>query len=111
MQADGSQMVIFPRSYSEWRECITVRCGILFTPTFIAERLHSLMNPEEPKTREFVDKYGERATPLFAVDQKSRVEVFTTDNTFVPKAGWVVLALVDPEREDARRAPAKAVSR
>ena len=60
---------------------------------------------------QFVDKYGERATPLFAVDQKSRVEVFTTDNTFVPKAGWVVLALVDPEREDARRAPAKAVSR
>ena len=51
----------------------------------------------------FTEKYGERATPLFGVDPKGRVEVFTTENLFVPKAGWTVIALIDPSPEGNRR--------
>ena len=51
----------------------------------------------------FNEKYGERATPLFGVDNKGRVEVFTADNLFVPKAGWTVIALLDPAPEGSRR--------
>jgi len=46
---------------------------------------------------QFCTKYGERATPLFAIDPKGRVEVFTDEIHFAPKAGWVVLALIDPD--------------
>ena len=46
---------------------------------------------------QFCAKYGERATPLFAIDPKGRVEIFTDENHFAPKAGWVVLALIDPD--------------
>lgn len=46
---------------------------------------------------QFCAKYGERATPLFAIDPKGRVEVFTDEMNFAPKAGWVVLALIDPD--------------
>jgi len=46
---------------------------------------------------QFCAKYGERATPLFAIDPKGRVEVFTDEIHFAPKAGWVVLALIDPD--------------
>ncbi|QID18287.1 sodium:proton antiporter [Nitrogeniibacter mangrovi] len=56
---------------------------------------------------QFGEKYGERATPLFAIDPKGRVEVFTDDNTFAPKAGWVVLALIDPDPAEVPKRAAK----
>ena len=48
-----------PRSYQQWRECITVRCGISLTPGYIATRLVELRDPSHPKTREFLEKYGQ----------------------------------------------------
>ncbi len=58
---------------------------------------------------QFCENYGERATPLFAIDPKGRVEIFTDENNFVPKAGWVVLALIDPDPEEVpKRQPKSA---
>jgi hypothetical protein len=48
-----------PRSYQQWRECITVRCGIALTKTYIASRLVELRDPSHPKTHEFCGKYGQ----------------------------------------------------
>ena len=31
-----------PTNYAEWRECITVHCGIPLTPDYITERLIAL---------------------------------------------------------------------
>lgn len=49
----------FPRSYQEWRECITVRCGLDLHRQYIVSRLQQLRDASHPKTREFVGKYGE----------------------------------------------------
>lgn len=56
---------------------------------------------------QFRSKYGDRAVPLFAVDPKGRVEVFATETEVQPKAGWVVLALVDADPDEYKRATAK----
>lgn len=48
-----------PSDYQQWRECITVRCGIALTKGYVGARLHELRDPSHPKTREFVGKYGE----------------------------------------------------
>ncbi len=41
--------------------------------------------------------HGERATLLFALDPKGRLEVFTSDTPIAPAAGWTLLALIDPD--------------
>lgn len=48
-----------PRSYQQWRECITVRCGILLSKNYIASRLGELRDSSHPKTHEFSEKYGQ----------------------------------------------------
>jgi len=55
----------------------------------------------------FGEKYGDRATPLFALDPKGKVEVFTGENGVVPKAGWVVLAMIDPDPTEIPKRSAK----
>ncbi|MBT0963543.1 cation:proton antiporter [Denitromonas iodatirespirans] len=57
---------------------------------------------------QFRANYGERAVPLFAIDPKGRVEVFASETEVQPKAGWVVLALVDADPDEYKRPPAKA---
>ena len=46
---------------------------------------------------DFRAMHGERATPLFALDPKGRLEVFTAEAPLEPGAGWGLLALVDPD--------------
>lgn len=48
-----------PRSYQQWRECITVHCRISLSKTYIASRLVELRNSSHPKTHEFLEKYGQ----------------------------------------------------
>lgn len=45
----------------------------------------------------FRDMHGGRATPLFALDPKGRLEVFSTESAPEPGPGWAVIALIDPE--------------
>lgn len=40
--------------------------------------------------------HGDRATPLFAIDPKGRLSVFTAGTRLEPGTGWSVLALIDP---------------
>lgn len=49
----------FPRSYDEWRRCITVDCGIDLTPSFIEARLRALRDPSDSHTAGFVELYGD----------------------------------------------------
>lgn len=43
--------------------------------------------------------HGERATPLFAINPKSQIEVFSADAPPAVGAGWTVIALIDPSQE------------
>ncbi|WP_028239335.1 hypothetical protein [Stutzerimonas azotifigens] len=47
-----------PDSYSAWRHCITVECGIPLTADFIQRRLAILSNPEEYETQRFTQVHG-----------------------------------------------------
>ena len=44
-------------------------------------------------------KYFRRAVPLFALDPRGRLRIFTADKDLTPGAGWTMLALVAPEPE------------
>ena len=50
---------VFPKSYEEWRHCITVKGGITLTPDYVTERIASLKNENDPGTRRFVKLYGQ----------------------------------------------------
>lgn len=48
-----------PRSYAEWRTCITVDCGIALTPAYVETRLATLRDDGAAETRRFATLYGE----------------------------------------------------
>jgi len=45
---------------------------------------------------DFQAMHGDRATLLFALDPKGHLEVFTAEAPLEPRAGWTILALIDP---------------
>jgi hypothetical protein len=51
-------MNVIPQTYSAWRHCIEVECGIPLTPEYIASRLNVLREPAADETRRFVQRYG-----------------------------------------------------
>jgi len=44
----------------------------------------------------FREKWDDRAIPLFALDPKGKLRVFSTRETLQPSAGWTVLSLLPP---------------
>ena len=46
-------------TYTGWRECIEIHCGIPLTPAFVSERLTELRDRAHPKTKEFAKHYGD----------------------------------------------------
>ncbi|PTB83177.1 sodium:proton exchanger [Pseudidiomarina aestuarii] len=62
---------------------------------------------------DYQERYGNRAIPLFAFDERDICHVFTSDQTFTPKAGWEVVALVSeagPDTVSAAEDEGKAAS-
>ena len=55
----------------------------------------------------FRNKWGEQAIPLFALDPKSLLRVFSTRETLQPGPGWIVISLLPPA-EAAKGAEAAA---
>ena len=51
---------------------------------------------EEFDAERYRDRFGARAIPLFAVDPRGRTAVYTADKAPEPRAGWSVVALIDP---------------
>jgi len=51
-------------SYTEWRHCIEVKCGIKLTDEFILERLNELNDETNTKTYAFMQLYGASYTGL-----------------------------------------------
>lgn len=50
---------MIPRTYAQWRHCITVECGILLSADFIAQRLVVWRNPQLEETQRFRRLYGD----------------------------------------------------
>jgi len=54
----------------------------------------------------YKEKNGRKAIPMFAIDPKDRLRVFTADGeTLQPKPGWTVLSLVQPDEETGNGKP------
>lgn len=49
--------------------------------------------------KDFQERYGTTATPLFVSDENGRLEVCTTDPSTPPRAGQTVISLVYPDEE------------
>ena len=52
-------MSVVPRTYDDWKHCITVSCGIPLTPHFVQERITALADAENHHTRKFIERWGE----------------------------------------------------
>lgn len=50
---------LIPRTYDEWKHCITEVCGIPFTESYIRARIKALSDPRDEMTERFVQLYGE----------------------------------------------------
>ena len=64
---------------------------------------------------DYYKKHYRRAVPLFAVDPRKRLHVFTADISLEPGPGWAVIALVQeraaaPQPEQPVELPAKESS-
>ncbi|MEM8997788.1 MAG: hypothetical protein AAFX50_22475 [Acidobacteriota bacterium] len=51
---------MIPNSFEEWRYCITEKCGIALTDSYIDERLRALRRPKDAATARFRELYGQR---------------------------------------------------
>ena len=47
-----------PSSYKEWKDCITVSCGIPLTLDFVQTRIKALDNGADHHTKRFVEQWG-----------------------------------------------------
>lgn len=46
---------------------------------------------------QYLEKYGERIIPLFAIDTKHRIHIFVTNGKMKPEPGWTVTGLIEAE--------------
>lgn len=46
---------------------------------------------------QYLEKYGERIIPLFAIDTKNRIHIFVTNGKMKPEPGWTVTGLIEAE--------------
>jgi len=49
---------VIPATYSDWRHCIEVECGIALEQPFIQARLAILQNASHQETQRFASLYG-----------------------------------------------------
>lgn len=50
---------------------------------------------------DFQQRHGQRAIPLFLIDKKGNLDIYTTDSQLVPKSGQTLISLVPPVQSDS----------
>lgn len=51
-------MSFIPTTYEDWKHCITVKCNIPLTQSYVAERLTALNDHSDYHTQKFIDRWG-----------------------------------------------------
>ena len=82
---------------------------VLFTNEVTYSKLASLLsqNAKIKQTnlsdsfsyQDYLEQYGKRATPLFAVNAKRQLRFFTREEDFAPDAAWIITSLIQEEPE------------
>lgn len=62
-------------------------------------KIHSTKLTESFDFDDYYKRYYRRALPLFAIDTKGAIHIFTTSHTIKPTAGWTLLGLIEPEKK------------
>lgn len=62
--------------------------------------IHDTRLGDDFSFEDFKHKYGKRATPLFAIDPRGRIQVFVVDGKLEPDSDWVLLSLIEPTEEE-----------
>ena len=58
---------------------------------------------EEFSYEQYISQYGERATPLIAINSEGKSFTFINGNSIEPKAGWRVISLIVPEQNSENK--------
>lgn len=90
--------VIFGHGLDFYKIARRVTAGAQFKKTTITE---------EFTYHDFQQTHGESATLLFVIPEPNRLRIVTADDSFVPKAGQTIIALIDA-RPDPVKPPAKS---
>ncbi|GEA07281.1 sodium/hydrogen exchanger [Alteromonas sp. KUL42] len=59
---------------------------------------------EEFTYEHYLKQYQDRTTPLIAINGDGKSYTFINGNTLTPKAGWKIIGLIEPERDEADKA-------
>ncbi|MEM9435441.1 MAG: hypothetical protein AAGA15_00250 [Pseudomonadota bacterium] len=51
-------MSLVPQNYEDWKHCITVKCGIPLTPSYVEERIAALSDEADYTTQKFIKRWG-----------------------------------------------------
>ncbi|MEM9476254.1 MAG: hypothetical protein AAGA71_13240 [Pseudomonadota bacterium] len=52
-------MSFVPTDYEEWKHCITVKCEIPLTQSYVSERIAALNNHADYQTQKFIERWGQ----------------------------------------------------
>lgn len=51
-------MSFVPTTYEDWKHCITVKCDIPLTQSYVQERIAALTDDQDHHTQKFIDRWG-----------------------------------------------------
>ncbi|TCK18732.1 sodium/proton antiporter (CPA1 family) [Thiogranum longum] len=61
--------------------------------------IHSTALTDEFGFNEYYKQHYGRAVPLFAINPRGKLFVYTADNNLKPTAGWTIISLIEPSPE------------
>jgi NhaP-type Na+/H+ or K+/H+ antiporter len=57
--------------------------------------LKSTQLSDEFSFEQYLEQYGERVIPLFAVDNKNRLHIFVSNGNMKPESGWTITGIIE----------------
>jgi NhaP-type Na+/H+ or K+/H+ antiporter len=74
--------------------------GILATWIRNGAKIRSTQLSEEFNFEHYCEQYGEHCIPLFALDTKERLQIFTVENELKIESEWTIISLVSKDHID-----------
>ena len=71
--------------------------GLLATWLRNNAKIHSTQLSDEYSFEKYLDNYKDRIIPLFAIDNKGKLQIFVAEDQLIPESGWTVISLIRPE--------------
>ncbi|MBL1141356.1 MAG: sodium:proton antiporter [Proteobacteria bacterium] len=59
--------------------------------------LKSTQLSDEFTFEQYLEKYGDRVIPMFAVDNKQRLQIFVSNGEMKPESGWTITGMIEAE--------------